>query len=74
MASRLPLVVIAGQVQQLPAGDTVSGAVAGDPAVGSFAPGGFSLVTGQYAMMVRGLILTGSQQVALAGTSCLRIL
>lgn len=66
MTIRAPLVIVAGQVQQLPAGDSVS-------TVGSFAPGSFTIATGQYANMVSHLILTDSQRVTLAGTARLYI-
>ena len=74
MATRIPLVIIAGQLQQLPIGDTVTGVTAGDPAIGSYAPGAFALATGQYATMVKRLTLTDSQRATLVGTACLRIL
>lgn len=70
MATRIPLVLVAGQIEQLQSGDAIS---AGDPAVGSYAPGGLSLADGQYAHMVQHLILTGSQTATLAGSSRLRI-
>jgi hypothetical protein len=68
MAIRLPLIVISGQLQQLPAGDTVD-----DPAIGSYAPGSFALAAGQFALMAKRLTLTSSQRATLAGDSCLRI-
>jgi hypothetical protein len=40
---------------------------------GSYTPGSFTVVTGQFAMMVKSLILTGSQRVTLQGTARLRI-
>lgn len=70
MAVRLPLVIINGQVQQLPAGDSVS---AGDPSIGSYAPGSFTIGDGQYANMVKRLTLTGTQRVTINGTGRLRI-
>lgn len=39
----------------------------------SYATGSFTLATGTYAVMSNSLILTGSQQAALQGTSQLRI-
>lgn len=44
-----------------------------DPEVGSYAPGGFSLATGKYAVMANRLQLVGAERVRLAGTARLRI-
>jgi len=71
VSAKKPLVLGAdGRPQQLQAGDSV---IAADPTVGSFAPGAFSLAAGQYALMTKRLVLTGSQRVTLAGDSRLRI-
>jgi len=40
---------------------------------GDYAPGSFTVATGSFALMVKNLTLTGSQQVALQGTARLRI-
>lgn len=72
MAARTPLVIIGGQVQQLPVGDTVVGGGANDPNVGSYAPGSFTIATGKYAMIVKRLTMTGSQRLTGVGTARLR--
>jgi hypothetical protein len=38
-----------------------------------YAPGAFTIVTGNFALMTRRLVLTGSQRGTLQGTACLRI-
>jgi hypothetical protein len=73
MATRTPLVIINGQTQQLPVGDTVTGAVASDPSIGSYAPGAFTIADGKYAIMAKRLVLTGTQRVTIAGTGRLRV-
>jgi hypothetical protein len=68
MATRKPLVVVAGQVQQLQPADTVD-----DPKIGTYAPGAFTVAAGQYAIMSKRLTLTTTQRVTLASDSRLRI-
>lgn len=68
MAIRKPLVVVAGQVQQLQPGDTID-----DPPIGTYAPGSFTVATGQYAIMSKRLTLTTTQRVTIAGDGRLRI-
>lgn len=41
--------------------------------IGSYAPGSFTIPTGQYAVMSKQLQLTGSQSAVLAGTATLRV-
>lgn len=40
---------------------------------GSYAPGSFTVATGNYVAMVKQLILTGSQRLTMNGTARLRI-
>jgi hypothetical protein len=40
---------------------------------GVYAPGSFTVATGSFAMMVKELILTGSQRLTMNGTARLRI-
>lgn len=66
MAIQKPLVVAAGQVQQLQAADATLN-------VGAYATGSFALADGQFVVMTTRLILTTNQRVTLAGSSTLRI-
>lgn len=59
MAARRPLVVSAGQVQQLPIGDV-------EPH--EYAVSSFTLADGQYAIMPR-LVMTGAARATCAGAS-----
>lgn len=47
--------------------------VASFSAIGSYAPGSFTIPTGKYVVMSKRLQLTGSQRVTLQGTARLRI-
>jgi len=69
MATRLPIVVATGQLEQRQAGDSIDCGVA----VGSYAPGSFTLADGQYARMVKELRLVGADRATLAGDSRLVI-
>lgn len=44
------------------------------PAIGDQAPGSFTIATGQYGIQGHELQLTGTQEVAIAGTGCLSII
>lgn len=68
MAIVLPLVIVGGQTQRLQPTDTID-----DPKVGSYAPGSFTLLDGQFGLMSTRLTLTGAQRATLAGSSTLRI-
>lgn len=59
MAARRPLIVAAGQVQQLPANDVT---------VAEYTVTSFALADGQYAIMPR-LVMTGANRATLAGAS-----
>lgn len=41
---------------------------------GEYAPGSFTIINGNFAIMVNRLTLTSTQRVTLQGTACLRIL
>lgn len=70
MTVRRPLVLIAGRLQELPSADTLPGS-SGSTA---YAPGSFTVSTGNYSLMVKELQLTGSQRATLQGTSRLSVI
>jgi hypothetical protein len=67
MATQLPLVIVGAQTQRLQPGDTVA-------QIGSYTPGSFTVLDGQFALMTTRLTLTGAQRATLAGTATLRIM
>lgn len=64
MAARRPLVIIAGQVQQLPTGDL---------AVYEYTVSSFTIADGQYAITAQ-LVMTGANRGTLAGTARLVVI
>lgn len=75
MANRIPLKIEGGKLKQFGAGDTISPTIA-PGAAGSnpvYARGTFTIASGEFIIMSRRLILTGSQRFTGLGTGALRI-
>lgn len=75
MADKIPLKIEGGKLKQFGPGDTISPLIA-PGAAGSnpvYARGTFTLSSGEFSVMSRRLILTGSQRFTGLGTSALRI-
>lgn len=76
MADKTPLILEAGQIRQMQAGDTVPsanlppGGPSSDP---SYSPGSFTVANETAKIMSRHLKLTTTQRATLAGTATLRI-
>lgn len=67
MSARVPVVTVAGQLQQLQPADALV-------AQGTRQPGSISLQDGQFVIFAKNLTLTGSQRLILAGASSVAVL
>ncbi len=72
MATRLPLVLVNGQLQQLQSGDSI--AASNPAAVGTYTPGSFSIADGTYAIMAKRLTVNAGQRLTVAGTGRLVVI
>lgn len=67
------LTLIGSLASSIFSGSSPAPVTVSDPLQGSYTPGSFTLSTGKYAVMANSLILTGTQEAKLLGTSNLRL-